>query len=149
MVYLLEKDIEELIFDTDSDTLLKRGLPLYENVERQKKFIGGKIDLLAHQVRYAAVSNTENIKSIVDIQLVEIKRDAINFQALDQILGYKEHLLKQLIPKLRYDHYTLELVLIGLRLDNTNFKLLLPHLTSDISIYLFEFKNNILTFKKQ
>ena len=123
----LEKDLEEIIFNTPNDLLRDRDLMIYGVKKRQLR-IGnyGILDIVSVDKEYN--QDTMDTEPFLVFNIIEIKKDKIGisafFQAIRYIKGIKRYLTVHK-PTLRY---TFELTLIGSSLDDKGSFCFIPDL---------------------
>lgn len=141
----LEKDLEEIIFNTDSQTLVERGL-YFKGVKKRQLKIGnyGIADLVTIQ-RPSTLNASINFKEPVLITVVELKKDKVGIsaflQGINYIKGIKSYLTKRNVG---FDFY-FRLVLIGRELDTSGAFCYLPDIINNKDIY--DFQLELKTYK--
>lgn len=114
----LEKDLEEIIFNSDHEHLIDRGLYIPKILKRQLR-IGnyGIADLVGFQRPYYHSGYDEICKG--EINVIELKKDKISvssfFQALNYVKGIQRYIEKYR-PDMS-DHYNYRITIIGNDLD--------------------------------
>lgn len=119
----LEKDLEDIIYETNNNILQDRGLDIYGKLYRQK-VIGnyGIADLISFYRYYDPYRNTHEI----EITVFELKKEIINFATFLQALTYVKGIKRFLGDRnIKYD-ITYRVICIGKVLDTSNSYLYLP-----------------------
>lgn len=150
----LEKDLETIIYEADKSKLYDRGLRLDGILLRQKR-IGnyGIADLI--EVKH----DSYNDYRILNINVVEIKKDAINLDTLMQAVGYAKGIHKYLTDVRDFNRFTLDITLIGKYIDTSSNFVYLTELIdahqpnigtiNSISYYTYSYELEGLTFKQR
>ena len=110
-----EKELEDLIFNTDNENLIDRGLYIYGKKKRQVN-IGnyGICDLISYHKTDDMIPN-----SPLNINIIELKKGKIDFNALNQIIRYAQG-IKDYLEIREFNNYIFTLTLIGNELDLNN-----------------------------
>jgi hypothetical protein len=115
----LEKDLEEIIYNSDKKQLRENGLCLMFDLKKQVK-IGnyGIADLIHHRRPFYHKGMNEISKGLIEI--IELKNKKIGvstfFQALNYLQGIKTYLAKRGME----DYYDYNIILIGRELDTSS-----------------------------
>lgn len=135
-----EKQLEDIIWETynrdGGDKILEeRGLPLKGQMVRQMGIGGGfgRADLLTFDIELV-----NSIKAL-KVQVIELKKDIVDFSTLNQAFGYQEgvfHALKY--SDIDFDSFDCELILIGSHVDD-NLALANRNLCNKIKPYQYSF----------
>jgi hypothetical protein len=106
----LEKDLETIIYETPKHSLYERGLYINRNKYRQKR-IGnyGIADIIA-------VEKTEYGE--IDIQIIELKKDAIDMYTIIQVVNYAKGVSRYLEYRNSQIPVLINLICIGRKIDN-------------------------------
>lgn len=152
----LEKELEEIIWESDKAQLKKRGLPLYGNLYRQMSIGGyGIADIV--QVRKAYHSKN---KPYLIINILELKQDKIGISAFLQAVRYAKGIQSYLKGR-NIKHYILNITLIGKEVDmsgsicylpdllDTNDKLLNFGKINSVKFITYDYKLEGLMFNEQ
>lgn len=134
----LEKDLEQIIWETDSETLHDRGLPFYGKRYRQLK-IGnyGIADLVTFK-RGIGFNH-------INFNVVELKKDGVNFSTLSQACGYVKGISRYL--EIRGFTSTGTITLIGKSIDVSNNSCYIPDVFDDmVSVFTYKIDINGLWF---
>jgi hypothetical protein len=134
----LEKDLEEIIFDSDHNDLYERGLDFCTKpfIKKRQLRIGnyGVADLVFLNRPYYFEDNRfgqhENYK---EISVLELKKDTININSLLQAVRYAKG-IQRYLNRYKDDHndYYLNIVLIGKNVNKGDF-IYLTDLVSSIN----------------
>lgn len=149
----LEKNLEDIIFETDNELLYERGLFIIGRKKRQVRIGNYGISDLITVTKKKLPSG----EIYPHFTVFELKQDMINMNTFLQGIGYCKG-LKRYIQKVRdYDFYTVSLVLIGKNLEyDSNFCFLTDLIQCDefsfegisLSIYTYTYKFDGIQFKK-
>jgi hypothetical protein len=149
----LEKNLEDIIFETDNSLLYERGLFIMGRKKRQVRLgnygisdlITVSIKQLPHKERY------------LHFTVYELKQDLVNINTFLQGIGYCKGLKSYLDKNKDYDLYTISLVLIGKNLDKGGNFPFLPDLIKcdefspdgiSLSIYTYTYEFNGIQFQE-
>jgi hypothetical protein len=112
MIEFLEKDLEDLIFNSERDELEKRGFPLIGKLKRQVK-IGnyGICDLI--EIRRPEYSKSAEIHKKGLIIIHELKKDSISVSAFLQAVRYTIGVKSYLDQRGSLYHFNLGISIIG------------------------------------
>ncbi len=105
---ILEKDIEEIVFQSNNEALQKRGLLI-----RGKKF--QQVNLGDYGIAdIVSVNITKNESWEIDVQVIELKKDLIDVNTLTQAARYRKGIRKFINKYLKIKKpINFELILIG------------------------------------
>jgi hypothetical protein len=125
-----EKELEDLIFETDNEYLNERGLNIYGKKKRQiSTFKHGILDLLTYR-RYKDDFNN----NYLEINIIELKKDQIDINTLNQIIRYARGVQDFMQGRGNYNYFiTLTLIGNSVNLSNDIFAYL-PILINSYSI---------------
>lgn len=147
----LEKDLEEIIFNSDKKEILKRGLYLPKYLKRQLR-IGnyGIADLVGYELSFD--DDSWNGKKM-NINIYELKQDKISvsafFQAIRYARGVKSYIEKKHYLKLH--NTAINIILIGRSIDLSSDICYLRELISSsafsISLVTYSYDIDGLNFK--
>lgn len=149
----LEKDLEEIIFNSDNDLLNERGLCLCKKLKRQLK-IGnyGIADLIGFTRPFYDYSKGSKIL-IEDgrIQIIELKNDKINVSAFLQAINYLKGIRSYLRKRNFHTYnYIFEIVLIAKNIDKDSSFIYLTDLVQsenfEITYYTYDYKMDGIFF---
>ena len=108
----LEKNLEQIIFESDKGELENRGLSIYGKLYRQLKIGNYGIADLVEFSRY---------RSCLTVTVYELKNDIVNVNTLNQAVGYL-HGIQQYLDRRGINYTDNSIVLIGSDYDKeTNF----------------------------
>lgn len=108
----LEKDLEEIIFCSETELLEQRGLTLRGKPKRQLRIGGYGIADLVYFNRVSAGTNPH-----IEINVVELKKDKIGISSLLQAVGYCRGIDRYLKKRNFSGDYFFNIILIGRDLD--------------------------------
>lgn len=133
----LEKDLEQVIYEADTEMLADRGLNVYGKRKRQLR-IGnyGICDLLTHQKNYHPYCGYFH-----RITIYELKKDVIGVSAFLQVMQYAKG-VQSFMDNKGYD-YDIEIVLIGKTIDLSGAICYLPSLFNNDNDFNLGFINSI------
>lgn len=138
-MYFLEKDLEQIIFETDNDLLYQRGLNVVGSKVRQLN-IGryGTADLVAFK-RY---------QSMIIITVYELKLKDINVSAFLQAVGYVRGIQKYIDTK--YPNWCVDyrIALVGKNLDLEGNFSFLPNIFPNVALYTYDYGFDGIVFKR-
>ena len=151
----LEKELEQIIWESDKTQLENRGLSLYGTLYRQKP-IGnyGIADII--QVEKAYSKN----KPYLIIDVLELKQEKIGISAFLQAVRYAKGIQSYLEGR-KVKNYTLNIKLIGKELDMSGSICFLPDLIdvnkkilnfgklNSVKFITYEYRLNGLMFKEE
>lgn len=113
---ITEKELEDLIFNTNNENLQERGLEIYGKKKRQL-IIGnyGKLDLMtSYRGEEGCCKNDPLI-----ITIMELKKNAIGVNTLNQIIRYAQG-IKDYMAIRNFNNYMIKLTLIGSAIELNN-----------------------------
>jgi hypothetical protein len=150
----LEKDLEQIIFETDNDLLRGKGLGIAGIKKRQVK-IGnyGIADLITIRKEY---SNSDVVIPELYITIFELKKNEISISSFLQAIRYLKGIQRYL--KIKKSYYTVhyKIVLIGETIDKKNDFIYLTDLIHDdeygngffVEYYTYELNFNGIEFNE-
>jgi hypothetical protein len=171
-IFITEKQLEDFIFNTNTEKLYEKGITIdYYKIKRQLK-IGnyGVADLVSiRRPSYDFYNDGSNVSKILYkgcITIFELKRDIINVNSLLQASRYLKGIKKYLKKRnFNLDFYDFRIILIGSDLETKgDFVYLLESLDeplyladcsemggmlSDISIYTYNMNIDGLSFDSE
>lgn len=133
----LEKDLEQIIWESDKEKLSDKGLYLYGKLKRQLRVgMYGIPDLLEFKRPYYHTGYKKFMKG--EINIIELKKDNISvssfFQALNYLKGVKTY-IETKRPNLQYS-FNYRITLIGKNIDlNSSVCYLSDFFSDDIGEY--------------
>jgi len=142
----LEKNLEDIIFETDNDSLNKRGLPIRGLKLRQVK-IGnyGVCDLITIERREL----NSGSKSLA-ITVYELKRSQVTQDALIQAVRYCRGVSRWIEYNKKYTWFEsikIRVVLIG-KVSTSSDIVYIPDVTDFVSIYSYKYEFDGLRFEE-
>lgn len=157
----LEKDLEDIIFETDNDMLEDRGLWIQGEKYRQVNMGGyGVADLITLR-RPTYYPNHKKHDNPPHITIYELKKDLIDescfFQALRYCKAVKSFFDKQNKGFNEFNYgcpnyhlgFTLDIVLIGRDVKLSESVCYLPDIFDNIQLYTYSYDVDGLSFKEQ
>lgn len=145
----LEKDLEQIIFESNKEVLYERGLDVRGKMFRQLR-IGnyGVADL----VTFSKGEYLTEYKGHEEhrITIYELKKDDIGYDALQQALRYACGVNRYLGQRGLINNIMVKIVLIGSCVDKSGgFSLGIGHLRPLIDVYSYDYRLNGLHFKRE
>lgn len=136
----LERDLENIIYQTSNILLNKRGLDIYGFKKRQVN-IGayGIADLVTYH-------SDINIDLFLNVKVWELKRSVIDMDSLNQGLKYVAGVKRYLKKHCSFD-CKVSLVLVGKNFGNDSL-CFLPYLTKDVELYTYDYNFDGIKFEK-
>jgi hypothetical protein len=115
----LEKDLEQIIFESGRDSLREKGLPVYGKMFRQLRI--GKYGIADLVTFTRPMYDGPQRKYFVpgQITIYELKKDQIGIASFLQSLNYVKGIQRYLEKKGKQEKYIINLVIIGKELDKT------------------------------
>ena len=143
----LEKDLEQIIYETEPELLWKRGLPIEGKLLRQKK-IGnyGVADLI--EIERININRVFSMYPKLIITIIELKKDNIDINAFMQAVNYANG-IKRYLHSRDFYKFTLKIKLIGKNIDTFDSFCFLPNLFKDITFYTYDMDIDGLIFKEE
>lgn len=149
----LEKDLEDIIWESDKEKLDERGLPVYSKLIRQLNIKGyGVADLVGWSIERYPYGR------ILNVTIYELKKDKIGISALMQSISYARGIQRYLKNRLKNLEFTINIVLIGSSVDTSGAFCYIPDLICNdysygqlntIQYYTYEYKIDGIYFKEQ
>lgn len=150
----LEKDLEQIIWESDKEVLSERGLLLDGKLKRQLR-IGnyGISDLVHFKKPIFIYENNRNIliqEGVIEV--IELKNDKISVSAFMQAVRYLKGIKRYLDNRNFQDHfYTYKITLIGKSIDLESSVCYLPDLICNadliVELYTYNYTINGIEFK--
>lgn len=148
----LEKDLENIIWESDKEELSERGLPIYGKLIRQLNIKGyGVADLVEWDIEKYPYGK------ILNITIYELKKDKIGISALLQSISYARGIQRYLNKRLKNLQFTINIVLVGSSVDTKGSFCYLPDLMcneysygmlNSIQYYTYDYKIDGIRFKE-
>lgn len=140
---ILEHEIEDLVWNAidsfEHDLLQKRGLPVSMDFNYVRQYdLGkyGRADIIGFKANPSFVAKGKKHR-VIDVQIIELKRDKVNFETLLQAVRYAKGIQhKSYLTKLRYQ-YNFSYILIGKCLDLNTDLCYMPDVLPDVQIYTY------------
>lgn len=148
----LEKDLEDIIFESDKDELFKRGLFIYGKLYRQVR-IGnyGVADLISVKRIPTDIRNGKRgeFASHLDITIYELKKDKIDVHTFIQAVRYAKGISRYFEKYRTNIKVQFKVVLIGSEISmNDDFTYITDMFTPDIPSAFYSPAINSVTFYK-
>jgi hypothetical protein len=150
----LEKDLEQIIFESGIDSLQEKGLDISGKLLRQMK-IGnyGVADLISFSRPFNEYYKDRYILHKGMITIYELKRDKISISSFLQALGYVKGVISFLEKKGIRHHYIVNMCLIGREIDKNSSLIYIPELLyieeGSISFYTYQYNIDGIKFKHE
>lgn len=143
----LEKNLEDIIFESNNLDLRIRGLCISGKKKRQLR-IGnyGIADLVTISKGYVVDGR---VYEPISITIFELKQNEINYNSLKQIIGYARGVQIYLDKKKGWTldiDYKLDLVLIGSKVNTDDSFCYIPSLFQNIKLYTYTYKIDGIEF---
>ena len=147
----LEKNLEDIIFNTPNHLLRERGLAIYGKKKRQVR-IGnyGVADILVFDKGlYYTTTESESFRYGLCINVLELKQEQINVSTLLQATRYAKG-ISSYLTKYRKVYYPVRVCLIGSSIDKqTSFPYLSDFLFEFMSIYTYKYDFDGIKFNRE
>jgi hypothetical protein len=148
----LEKNLEDIIFETPNQLLRERGLSVSGKKYRQVICESGIADLILIRKPVYVASNGESAgfhKALILVEVMELKLDLIDISTFYQALKYACQIKKKLDK--RGIKYNLSITLIGRRIsyDLLQLEYFLNHNESifKLALYTYEYSFDGISFR--
>jgi hypothetical protein len=146
----LEKDLENLIIDTDKNKLLENGLYIGNKKIRQLNLgANGILDIVSYEKRY---DNTNKVP-VIYIRIYELKRDTVCMNTIKQLSRYylavSEYVKSRYLKSEGLFTFQINLVLIGsnFNFNDSNF-ITSAFLIKNLEIFTYSLQNKNIFFTK-
>jgi hypothetical protein len=137
----LEKNLEQIIFESDRDILSNRGLNVYGTIKRQLRIGNYGIADLVTFLRIPALDG-----SGLRITVYELKQDKVGVNAMLQAYRYCCGIADYLRTKRGFSFkLSFKVVLIGNSIDNGDFSYL-SHFLEDFDVITYSYKIDGIRF---
>ena len=146
-----EKDLEEIIFTADKNKLANRGLDLTEGKLFRQKRIGkyGVADLIHAYFDYEEINDNFYVKSVLHINVIELKKDKIGISAFLQALGYLKGIQRYFEEK-KVDYMVeYNITLIGKSIDTSGSFPYLTDIFDSVSFYVYKYNFDGIYFYRE
>jgi hypothetical protein len=142
----LEKNLEDIIFNTPNELLQERGLSINGQKKRQIK-IGdyGIADVISFYLD-RVVNYDSSYVIYLHIEIYELKQNKIDYNALKQVVRYRkgiEHYFKKRGGNIQT---SISIKLIGNEIDKSDFVYLIDYV-DNLSCYTYSYDFNGINFK--
>jgi len=155
----LEKDLEQIIWESDNDLLQEKGL-FINGLKRRQLRIGnyGIADLVTFDKMYEYDFNSDKFSPYLDITIYELKKEKVGIGAFLQSLKYCKGLKTYFEEKRKNIKFRLHIVLASKEVDiSGNFIFLTDLVNSDqdygnlnsINFYSFKYTINGIEFSRE
>lgn len=151
----LEKDLEQIIYESGIDAVNKKGLPIAGKMLRQLK-IGnyGIADLITFERPFIEqVTNVYKIRQQGIITVYELKKDRVSIGAFLQAVRYAKGIRSYLEKRNKLHLYDIKIVLIGKEIDVDGAFCYLPEIlnmeTNFIEFYTYTFDIDGISFTEK
>jgi hypothetical protein len=143
---ILEQEIEDLVWDAiesyDHEILAERGLPINIEFTYKRQFdLGsyGRADIIGFRVHPSRTNiNTGRKERIVEVDIIELKKDKVNASTLFQAIRYA----KAIQHKIKHENinytFLFSIHLVGKSIDVDNDFIYLPDVVNGITLYTYE-----------
>ena len=136
----LERDLEDIIFETENELLSSRGLEIYGKKIRQKSLLPyGIADLISYR----------RFDGSLIIQIIELKKDLIGVDALLQAVGYARAIDRYLKARNFNFKYWFDIVLIGYKIDIKSNFCYISSVFPNVKTYTYKIGFDGVTFDSQ
>ena len=137
----LERNLEDIIYNTSNEDLQSRGLDINGKKKRQLR-IGkyGICDLITYR---------RTFWDTLEIVIYELKKDKINFETFKQVLNYYKGILHYLRDRNFSQSVEVKIVLIGIHIDTQDSFVFLPDLTTKIRLLTYTYNFDGIKFENK
>lgn len=145
----LEKDLEDIIFNTSYDELSDRGL-FIGPIKRRQVSIGnyGRVDIIAFtKMPGVTGENTIRYPDPIEIDIIELKNKEINYSAFIQAIGYAKGVKEYLNKRNIKFEYNINIILIGREMDLKSSFAYIPDIFSNVYLYTYKYNFNGIYFE--
>lgn len=145
----LEKDLEQIVFDTDPVLISSRGLDHFCG-KWQQEF--RQLNLGDYGIADIVTFNFETEEKNLLVQVYELKQETVNTGTLLQALGYCKG-VNEIIKASKYlePEWTIEfeIILIGSKIDNKSSFCYLPDFLTNVFLYTYRYDYDGIYFSMQ
>jgi hypothetical protein len=147
----LEKDLENIIWESDNDSLTRKGLEIYGEKKIRQKRIGnyGISDIISYSrpvyLKNHGKGGYELQKGTINI--FELKKDKISVSSFMHVLGYAKGVETYLEQREKDDLYEIKMTLIGREIDADSAVTYLTDFVDSLEIYNYKYGIDGLEFK--
>lgn len=140
----LEKDLEDIIFETDNNILKNRGLSIRGYKFRQVNMgLYGVADIININKSYFDTNGLETLP-FLKINIIELKKDAVDINTFFQSIKYARYL--QLYFEKRDIDIRIEFTLIGKYIDTKNEFCYLSSVFDNVKFYTYKYQHDGIYF---
>jgi hypothetical protein len=152
----LEKDLEQIIYESDKELLDERGLNVNGKFYRQMKIGNYGIADLILVKRYCEPTYMETFIPYLEITVFELKKESIGISAFLQALGYLKGIMRYMEKRKLFKTIDIryKICLIGKSIDTTSTFIYLTDYLSylnceieGLSCYTYEYEIDGIHFK--
>lgn len=126
----LEKDLEQIIFESGRDSLRQKGLTISGKLFRQMKIGNYGIADLVSFSRPNYYGPGREYFDFGSITIYELKKDQVGISAFLQAINYARGIQSYLKKRNKLEKYVINIVLIGKEIDTTGSFCYIPDLLS-------------------
>ena len=136
-----EKDLEQIIFDANKDELSERGLYLEGGKLFRQLRIGnyGIADLVHAYFEYDQISPDEYRRTILHINVIELKKDKIGISAFLQAVNYLKGIKRYFYNRKYHMNVEYNITLIGKSIDESGSFCFLPDVMDNLELYIYRY----------
>lgn len=148
----LEKDLEQIIWESDNQKLQERGLEINGKKFRQLRIGNYGIADLVTFTKPNYLPQCEYHEGYFEdgiITIYELKKDNISVSSFLQLLGYAKGIKTYLEKKKLSHRYNIEMILIGKEIDLNSTFCYLPNFLPNLTIYSYHYDLNGISFKDE
>ncbi len=140
----LEKDLEEIVFNTPNARLVERGLDLINGKKLRQVTIGnyGRADLIS--------ITREHRANLISIKVYELKKGIIDSDTFFQAVNYLRGIMSYISKRKIFDDYHVDysIILIGRAFANDK-TCYLPSVFENVFIYTYDYDYDGIKFNEQ
>lgn len=151
----LEKDLEEIIFESDKEDISERGLPISGKLYRQLRIGNYGVSDLIEFSKFTVIRNGKFSHHMIDVHVYELKKDKIGVSAFMQALNYLKGIKSYLSNRFPNTEIYYSIVLIGKAIDANSSFVYLPEFLENsdgacfLHNYTYSYELDGLSFNKQ
>lgn len=136
----LEKNLEDIVFETPNDKLHERGFFLFGEKKRQVR-IGnyGIADIITYFRR----------ENKMFINVLELKKDKVSIETLLQAVNYVKGIKRYLDRRACSFDISIRITLIGKEVDNSNSFCYFPDIFNNIDVFTYEYQFDGIFFHQE
>lgn len=150
----LEKDLEQIIFETRNEILMEKGLYISGKKIRQLKIGNYGISDIVTITRpnFIQSEDAENKGCFDDVLLIEIyelKQDKISVSAFLQACGYYKGIIEYLRCKRKLNFgYRININLVGKSIDTFSEFIYLSDIFDNVLFYTYDYRHDGISFQQ-